>query len=175
MIDCENCERPFEPVTSRWLCPHCKWKADCCTGAPQPENGHVTFAETPETEDSTPSTATTSGTTMPLPRRTVTVVHDRAQRRCERCGTADALRWSLHHRKPRGMGGSKDPMMSSPANILLLCGSGTEGCHGWVESHRTSAYDAGLLLHRNEDPTEFPVTLRYGTVFLDDEGGVYQC
>lgn len=73
------------------------------------------------------------------------------------------------------MGGSKDPMMSSPANLLLLCGSGTEGCHGWVESHRTEAYESGLLVHRVDDPAETPVTLRYGTVFIDDEGGVQTC
>ena len=73
------------------------------------------------------------------------------------------------------MGGSKDPMMSSPANLILLCGSGTEGCHGWVESNRAVAYPDGLLLHRNDDPAETPVVLRYGEVFLDDEGGVQPC
>jgi hypothetical protein len=66
-------------------------------------------------------------------------------------------------------------MSNSPANILLLCGSGTEGCHGWVESNRADAYAQGLLLHQGDDPCEMPVTLRYGTVFIDDEGGVQSC
>lgn len=110
-----------------------------------------------------------------MPAATVTAVHARSQRRCERCGTDSALRFSLHHRKPRGMGGSKDPAINAPANVLLLCGSGTEGCHGWVESHRAEAYTDGLLVYRNDDPAESPVTLRYGTVFLDDEGGVQPC
>jgi hypothetical protein len=114
-------------------------------------------------------------TRQKMPEATVRLVKARAQNRCERCGTADALRWSLHHRKPRGMGGSKDPAMNSPANILLLCGSGTTGCHGWVESHREEAYETGLLVYRNDDPAETPVTLRHGEVWLDDVGGVQLC
>jgi hypothetical protein len=110
-----------------------------------------------------------------MPQSTVTAVHARSQGKCERCGTSDSLRWSLHHRKPRGMGGSRDPLINSPANILLLCGSGTEGCHGWVESNRNESYASGLLVHRNDDPAEFPVTLRYGEVYLDDVGGVQTC
>jgi hypothetical protein len=73
------------------------------------------------------------------------------------------------------MGGSKDPVTNSPANLILLCGSGTDGCHGWVESYRTIAYEEGLLVHRWDDPQEIPVTLRYGTVFLDAVGGVQSC
>ncbi len=34
MIECDNCHRPFEPVATRWLCPHCKFKASCCEGQP---------------------------------------------------------------------------------------------------------------------------------------------
>jgi len=73
------------------------------------------------------------------------------------------------------MGGSKDPRINSPANLLFLCGSGTEGCHGWVESNRDSAYADGLLLHYGDNPSEIPVKLRHGTVFIDDEGGVQPC
>ena len=59
MIDCENCQRPFEPVASRWLCPYCKWKADCCTGEPLPDGGPVTSAETEVPTVPTASTGTT--------------------------------------------------------------------------------------------------------------------
>jgi hypothetical protein len=110
-----------------------------------------------------------------MPQATVNAVKTRSQGRCERCGASESLRWSLHHRKPRGMGGSRDPLINSPANILLLCGSGTEGCHGWVESHREDSYESGLLVHRIDDPEETPVTLRYGTVYLDAVGGVQTC
>jgi hypothetical protein len=66
-------------------------------------------------------------------------------------------------------------MINSPANLLWLCGSGTEGCHGWIESNRTVGYEDGLLLHRNDDPTSIAVVLHYGTVLLDDDGGAQTC
>lgn len=110
-----------------------------------------------------------------MPQETVRQVRGRAQGRCEVCGTSDALRWSFHHRIPRGMGGSRDPRLNLPSNIILLCGSGTEGCHGWVESNRTEAYTDGLLVYRIDDPAEVPVLLRYGLVLLDDVGGVQPC
>jgi hypothetical protein len=56
---------------------------------------------------------------------------------------------NIHHRLPRGAGGT-----NSKANLLHLCGSGTTGCHGWVESHRKEAYELGLLLRRGENPEE---------------------
>ena len=35
-MDCENCSGSFDPISYRWKCPHCGWKADCCTGMPLP-------------------------------------------------------------------------------------------------------------------------------------------
>gem|GEM_PF-6280562 len=35
-IICWNCEQPFNPDASRWLCPHCKAKSSCCEGEPCP-------------------------------------------------------------------------------------------------------------------------------------------
>jgi hypothetical protein len=44
---------------------------------------------------------------------------------------------SVHHRRPRMMGGSRnESTYIKPANLIVLCGSGTTGCHGWVESNR---------------------------------------
>jgi hypothetical protein len=34
MIDCEYCGSPYEPVRTRWVCPHCHVKTSCCEGAP---------------------------------------------------------------------------------------------------------------------------------------------
>ncbi len=90
--------------------------------------------------------------------------------------------WSIHHRIPRGMGGSKDPRLSLPANLVVLCGSGVTGCHGGVESYREGARARGLLLHRIEDPTEVPVEVCIQTptgteliqtwpFLLDNDGG----
>jgi hypothetical protein len=94
--------------------------------------------------------------------------------RCGRCiaGGERGRDWSIQHRIPRGMGGSRDERLNLPANLLVLCGSGVTFCHGWVESNRTAALLAGLLLHRIQDPTEAPVQTSSGWVLLDDEGGL---
>lgn len=115
------------------------------------------------------STGTTSLST------TSAIVKGRAGGRCERCGTAHSQFWSVHHRKPRGMGGSRDPELTQPSNLLLLCGSGTQGCHGWVESNRAEAYAVGLLIRGRVSPILVPVKLRYGLVTLDDVGGWQPC
>lgn len=36
MIECERCGFEFDGTAFRWLCPGCKQKADCCSGAPLP-------------------------------------------------------------------------------------------------------------------------------------------
>lgn len=97
------------------------------------------------------------------------MVYLRAGMRCERCGVY-AEGGSVHHRRPRGMGGNKSAATSSPSNALLLCGSGTTGCHGWVESNRSEARDLGLLLRQHQDPAAVPVTLLVGRVLLGAAG-----
>lgn len=69
------------------------------------------------------------------------------------------MSWSAHHRKPRGTGGTRDTAIGRISNGIVLCGSGTTGCHGWVESHRAEASDAGLLMSRlgSDDPVNVPV------------------
>lgn len=97
----------------------------------------------------------------------------RARGCCERCGTRLDGRWdgmSVHHRQPRGMGGGRRPWTDSPANLLVLCGSGTTGCHGWVESNRFAARRDGLLVSRYADPRETAVLLHGGAWWwLTDE------
>lgn len=79
---------------------------------------------------------------------------------------------SVHHRRPRRMGGTTDPAVNTPANLAILCGSGTTGCHGEIESRRTDAYADGWLLHAGQDPVDVPVRLRGGPmIFLTADGG----
>lgn len=102
----------------------------------------------------------------------IVVLRDR--NRCRRCGrTVDILNYSIHHRQPRGMGGRKNADHKS--NLVLLCGSGVDGCHGWVEQNRTEAVALGWLVLRNsqDDPEQIPmVDLAGRQFFLDDLGGV---
>ena len=99
------------------------------------------------------------------------LVYARAQERCERCGVY-AYGGSLHHRRPRGMGGSKRPETNGAANAFLLCGHATspDGCHRWVENHRTEALELGLLVLQSQNPAEVPVLTRHGLVLLDNLG-----
>ena len=115
------------------------------------------------------------------------LVLDRAAGCCEMCGRLlhDGYDWlevhSFHHRQPRGMGGTSAVAANSAANLLLLCGTGTDGCHGFVEAHRTSAEEEGWLVRHGLDPAEVPVTVFAGgdadlahtftcRVLLTDEG-----
>ena len=114
--------------------------------------------------------------TGPMP-DIVAAVLERDQHRCVVCslplhGTR-GRDWSLHHRRPRRMGGDPRPETNLPANIVSVCGSGTSGCHGWLESRRTEAMHQGLILHADDDPSEHPIATWYGVVLLDDDGGVW--
>lgn len=73
---------------------------------------------------------------------------------------------SQHHRLPGRMGGSKRTAVHAAANLLQVCGHGTAGCHGWIESHRTAALAAGWLLRAGEDPTGRPARLHDGRRML---------
>lgn len=97
------------------------------------------------------------------------VIRVRSGERCEMCGGPPG---SASHRRPASQRGTW-----SPSNLLVACGTGTTGCHGWLESHREAA-DAGgwQVMHPDEGTTsaDYLVWLpRYGGwVALDDEGGV---
>jgi hypothetical protein len=64
---------------------------------------------------------------------------------CEGRGT------NRHHRKDRSLGGT-----STEANVRLLCGSGTSGCHGWITEHPEAASQYGWVLRSWEDPETVP-------------------
>ncbi len=110
---------------------------------------------------------------------TVALVLERDQDACARCGAGihgdRGWDWSIHHRCARGMGGSRSVVwMNRAANLVTLCGSGTTGCHGWVENHRALAYEQGWLVSRLRlpIPSEVPIPhIIHGRVLLDDFGG----
>jgi len=62
-------------------------------------------------------------------------VVERDQGACRICGGKYGRSWmSVHHLVGRGQGGD-----DVPANGVLLCGSGTTGCHGKVEGYMAGA------------------------------------
>lgn len=98
---------------------------------------------------------------------------------CVRCGRmvthlARGRDWSMHHRRPRGAGGTSLAWVNAPANLVVLSGSGTTGCHGWVEVHRAEARGMGWLISQNGKQLAEEVAIRHfllGLVYLTDEGG----
>lgn len=107
---------------------------------------------------------------------TLQAVTERDQGRCASCSLLivgeRGRDWSLHHRRPAGMGGDSNPVSHGPANLLLLHGSGVTLCHGYVESNRTESYDLGLLVHRGADPRLQPIEHAvHGLVLLTEDGG----
>lgn len=95
-------------------------------------------------------------------------VYERDSWCCARCGQQvrgeRGVAYSLQHRKKRSAG-----VDNRPSNLVLLCGSGTTGCHGWVESHPTlAAVEGGWALSGYVDPATVPVLVRgqYGERWL---------
>lgn len=94
-----------------------------------------------------------------------------AKRDCQTCVVCGGPSTNQHHRQNRGSGGSSLAAINSPANLLSVCGSGTTGCHGWIESHRTGAEAAGYIVRRPTDPASVPVRVHgVGLVLLTADG-----
>ncbi|MCK9928781.1 HNH endonuclease [Frankia sp. Mgl5] len=119
-------------------------------------------------------TAPTSTTDDPPPAIRVLVL-ERAGGQCESCGDELIIsRRSLHHRRPKGMGGSREVTRHSPVNLLVLCGrDNTDGCHGDVHGYPTAARDAGLLVRRAADPARVPVLIHGKRLVLLTAEGTY--
>src|SRR5688572_18767891 len=106
-------------------------------------------------------------------RETVMKVLDRDGYRCVRCGAPAqgdrGVAWSLQHRKKRSAG-----VDNRPCNLIVLCGSGTTECHGWVESHPASAmWDGGWAVSAFAKPENVPVLVDRGSrwTYLTADGG----
>jgi hypothetical protein len=105
----------------------------------------------------------------------VEAVLERGQYCCEICSAAVGDRrgvdWSIHHRRPRQMGGTRWAGINLPSNLMLVCGSGTTGCHGVVESHRAGAVAAGWLVLSRTDPATVAVLItRDRWCYLTNDG-----
>lgn len=110
---------------------------------------------------------------------TLELVWERDGGRCACCGDPirgeRGLDWSLHHRRPAGMGGDRRPETHAAGNLVLLCGSGTTRCHHEVESRRADALARGFLVPRNavQPPAEHAIEHAvHGWVYLADDGSV---
>ena len=60
--------------------------------------------------------------------------------------------WSVHHRLRRSQG-----VDHSIQNVIILCGSGTTQCHGWVHANPADARAGGWMLSGRQEPLAVPV------------------
>ncbi len=119
----------------------------------------------------------------------VQVIWERDRGCCAKCGRRlrEYMRgqlgpiggWSVQHREARGAGGvgrkGARPWLTRASNGVLLCGDGTTGCHGDVETReRAAARELGFVVSATgiRRPASVPILhALYGWVLLDDEGG----
>lgn len=75
---------------------------------------------------------------------------------CVRCGISVVGRpYSLQHRKRRSQGGT-----NSPSNLIVLCGTGTTGCHEQADSRRDWHDEAkGYTVRSGQDPARVGVMI----------------
>lgn len=102
-------------------------------------------------------------------RRTVELVTKRAGGDCECCGMGAAEQ--IHHRKPRGMGGTRDPAINAASNLLFICAA----CHRDIESNRSSSMEFGHIVRNSGDSLSTAVYRRGVKSLLDDDGGWMIC
>jgi 5-methylcytosine-specific restriction protein A len=104
---------------------------------------------------------------MKFSRAVKAIIDERSRGWCEICGYL-AIDGQYHHRRPRGMGGTKRSETGSPVNALYLC----QECHAWIESLRAHALRNGWLVSQSEDPALTPVNYRGTFSTLTNEGMV---
>jgi hypothetical protein len=96
------------------------------------------------------------------------LVKKRAKYGCERCGKRRGH--VIHHRDPRGAGGSSRPEINDASNLVLLC----IPCHADVETNRLQAIGDGFLIPDGQEmhPLTTKVRLWHGTYYLKDDGSL---
>lgn len=98
------------------------------------------------------------------------LIGERCGGHCERCAATLAIGGGdPHHRRPRQMGGSRDPKINLPSNLAVLC----RPCHDHIESHRARAIADGWLIPHNGVPASVWVKSGlHGRVLFTDDGKV---
>jgi hypothetical protein len=115
------------------------------------------------------SSGTVGRSTPEVPQDVKDAVRARAAGRCECCGiNAVTGNTAYHHRRAKGMGGSRDSATHTPQNVVLVCGRDNKsGCHGDIHGHPFEAREAGWTVRQGADPARVPVLLHDGrTAFL---------
>lgn len=98
------------------------------------------------------------------------LIHARSGGLCEIRWCCDGDRATqIHHRRPRGMGGSRRASTNLASNGIDAC----TACHAFAESNRALALECGWLIPQAEDcPETVPVLINRRRSLLEDDGTV---
>ncbi len=98
--------------------------------------------------------------------KTRRLVFARDGEKCLRCLGEAA---DVHHRRPKGMGGTGNKYIAyGMANLVSLC----RECHTYIHAHPEAAYKTGYLVHSWDDPACIPIALKVIVVRLTPEGEI---
>jgi len=97
---------------------------------------------------------------------TRTLIKTRAGQRCEACGARIEGSGQIHHRQPRGMGGSRRQETRSAANGVYV----HPRCHAEIESRRKRSAALGFLVGVGRSTEEAPIRLWDGWWLLLPDG-----
>ena len=99
-----------------------------------------------------------------MPKWLADYVLERSGWACDWCGHSIVGQpFSRQHRRARGSGGRAGGEMHTAANVIVLCGSATTGCHDRAENQdRAAAYRLGFAIRGEaQAPEEIPL-FRHG-------------
>lgn len=102
-------------------------------------------------------------------KKTCDMVDRRDGYRCVRCGRSlYAVSGSRHHRMLRKQ--APKSIKHNVENLILLCGSGDTGCHGYVHANPAESYGKGWMVKSYEIPASKPLLTFHGWVLLHHDG-----
>lgn len=96
------------------------------------------------------------------------LVYERASGHCERCCMTTTVP-HLHHRRPKGLGGSSAPDRHAVSNLAHLCPT----CHREVHANPRMSAEDGWIVPRSSGlaPAAVPVVNLLGSsAWLSDDG-----
>jgi 5-methylcytosine-specific restriction protein A len=80
----------------------------------------------------------------------------------------DTYQLQVHHRRPRGAGGTQRPESNEAANLVVVCLTH----HSWLESQRELARQRGYLVPQHANPEDVPIVWCGVHVYLRADGSV---
>jgi hypothetical protein len=104
--------------------------------------------------------------TASIPAAVRAAVTARDDGRCRKCSKPAH---HIHHRQPKGHGGTSNPGQAhGMAYLVSLCAD----CHNYVHMNPAESYLTGFLLHAGTDPEMMPLVARPGSrpVLLKADG-----